>query len=125
MSALCIYMYLLVYICIHMYLLVPLHFLGQFQLICHCWSFLVFCHSMILYGPLKLSSLNSLSFENKLPRNSWSWLPSVGSSSSFYPFGTNFSATHRVRKSLWDLYLVAFSFNRLSFNAVCSLLMFL
>ena len=60
-------------------------------------------------------------FEYHSSTNSWSKFPIVGSNSSFKPFGISFSEMQRVKKSLWDSYLVTLSLGRLSSSATCSL----
>ena len=87
-----------------------------------------FVFPMVLSQKVTMSFIslneNSFSFENQLLRNSWSWFPMVGSSSSFNPLRTNFSEMKRVKNSLCDSYLACFSLSLLSFNATPSLLMF-
>ena len=60
-------------------------------------------------------------FEYNSSTNSWSRFYIVISNSNFKPFGFSFSAMQRVKKSLWDSYLVTFSLRQLSFSATCSL----
>ena len=60
-------------------------------------------------------------FEYHLSTSPWSKFPIVGSNSSFKPFGISFCAVQRVKKSIWDSYLVTLSLRRLSFSATCSL----
>ena len=62
-------------------------------------------------------SKNCFCFEYQLSKNSWSWLPIVGSSPTLSPLGTSFSATQRVKNCLWDTNLACLSFKRLSFIA--------
>ena len=62
-----------------------------------------------------------LNLKYYLSANSWLKFSIVGSNSIFRPFGINFSAMHRVKKSLWDSYLVTLSLRRLSFSATYSL----
>ena len=64
---------------------------------------------------------NSFWLEYHVSKNSWSWLPIVGSNSSFKHLGISFDSTHCDKNSLWDWYRAFLSFKRLSFIVCCSL----
>ena len=49
-------------------------------------------------------SENSLGLMYQLSMNSWSWLPRVGSTSSFDPLATTFSARYWEKKPLREKY---------------------
>ena len=68
-------------------------------------------------------SEKSFNFEYYSSTNYWSKFPIVGSNSSFKPFRISLFAIQRVKKSLWDSYLVTLSLRRLRFSATCSLLL--
>ena len=59
--------------------------------------------------------------EYHISKNSWSWLPMVGSNSIFKPLSFGFDLMHCDKNSLWDWYRAFLSFKRLIFIACCSL----
>ena len=100
-----------------------LSFHKGFQVLFGYWNSMfiflsAFCH--------KMSSMSSnmemekvLSFPYELSRNSWSWLPIVGSNSNIESFGMTFFSMHFAKKILCNQY-----FALLSLSWLCSIAYF-
>ena len=75
--------------------------------------------------PFSISFINvredSCRLEYHISKNSWLWLPIVGSNSSFEPLSISFDSMHCDKNFLWHLYRAFLSLKRLSLIACCSL----
>ena len=64
---------------------------------------------------------DSCRLEYHISKNSWLWLPIVGSNSSFEPLSICFDSMHCDKNFLWDWYRAFLSLKRLSLIACYSL----